>query len=116
MGPVLVARWKLLRWVSVVSAAILLCLLPLIWEVSRYLIGEMVVEHRYKQINIGMDFPEARSRLGVGQENESCPHSRDGPVVKGSRFYHWQMGNGQEIWVGLEGTKIIDKWRSHYSL
>jgi hypothetical protein len=107
---------KLLRWVLVVSAATLLCMLPLIWEIARYFLGEMAVEYRYRQIKLGADLSEARSRLGAGQANENCPHTRDGPVVKGSRFCHWQMGNGQEIWVGLEGTRIVDKWRSRYSL
>ncbi len=102
MGEVRVARRKLLRWVLVASAAILLCCLPLIWEIARYFIGEMAVDYRYSQIKLGVDLSEARSRLGAGQADEGCPHTRYGPVVKGSRFYHWRMGNGQEIWVGLE--------------
>jgi hypothetical protein len=116
MGEVHVVRRKPLRWVVFGSAATLLCMLPLIWEIAGYCLREMAVEYRYSQINIGVDLMDARSRLGAGQADENCPRTRDGPVVMGSRFYHWQMGNGQEIWVGLEGTRIVDKWRSHYSL
>jgi hypothetical protein len=116
MREVRVPRRKLLPWVLVASAAILLCCLPLIWEIARYFIGEMAVEYRYNQIKLGVDLSEARSRLGAGQADDGCPHTRDGPVVRGYRFYHWRMRNGQEIWVGLEKTRIVDKWRSHYSL
>ncbi len=111
-----IPRRRLVHYLLATSACILLCLLPLIWEVSRYLIGELVVEYRFKQIKLGMDLSELKLKLGAGQENESCPETADGPVIRGCRFHWWRTGNGQEIWVGLVGTKIIDKWRSHYSL
>jgi hypothetical protein len=87
MDPLRVARRKLLLWGLPVTIAILLGLLLPIWEITRYLIGESVAEYRYKQITICMALSESRSRLGAGQEWESCPHTREVPVVEGSRFY-----------------------------
>ena len=65
MGEVRVARRKLLRWVLVASAAILLCCLPLIWEIARYFIGEMAVD---------IDTPNQAWRRSIG-----------GPVPTGCR-------------------------------
>jgi hypothetical protein len=112
------APWKRLfiAGLALVVCMVLACAGWVFYEYARWLHGENEAEWRFQQIETGMEFPEARERLGDGQWNDYCPHSRDGPLVKGTAFYCWESDDHYQIWVGLEGTRVVDKWMRRPSL
>jgi hypothetical protein len=74
-----------------------------------------VFEWKYRyRVKAGMTLAELEAVLGPGQPEEAPPGTPDWkggsvPLVRGDEFYVWEHG-GLEIWVGLRGGKVCDKW------
>ena len=72
------------------------------------------LERNYQEITVGMSLKEAQEILGAGASTIYCPSlhygpNDDRPAVRGEKYHVWMDGGG-EIWVGLEGETIVDKW------
>jgi hypothetical protein len=62
------------------------------------------------RVRNGMTLKEVESVMGgPGQQHDSPPGTRDGPVVQGDEFYEWHP-TGVEFWVGFRNGRVCDKW------
>lgn len=66
----------------------------------------------YGKIRSGMTVKEAEAILGASQEFDGSyvPSTRDGPVVRGQQFIHWEDKRGREVWVATKDGEICDQW------
>jgi hypothetical protein len=74
-----------------------------------------VYEWKYRyRVKAGMTLAELEAILGPGQPEEAPPGRPDWkggtvPLLRGDEFYVWEH-DWLEIWVGLRGGKVCDKW------
>src|SRR5581483_8816321 len=65
------------------------------------------------RLRAGMTLAEVEAVLGEGERELAPPGVGDGgsirPAVQGDTFYRWERG-GNEIWLGLRGGRVVDKW------
>jgi hypothetical protein len=74
-----------------------------------------VFEWKYRyRVKAGMTLGKLEAILGPSQPEEAPPGTLDWkggtvPFVRGDEFYVWER-DGLEIWVGLRGGRVCDKW------